>query len=346
MKVTLKDIAEKANVSISTVSKVLNNTSISVNEETRMRIFEVAEKLGYRKLEKHKKFDEKKGQEKQIGCVINNMKDKYHDPYFSEIIYGIERELLDQGYMLGFTCDTAELTYEINQGIFIRGGQGVICVGPMKEETLKELSSNASYVLSVGGKPSLDIDYVTVDFFQSAKTAVEYLIRLGHKSIAFIGGSSPGAGITMDKEDRFLGYRRALSERGIPLIEDWIQDGYFDINGGYRAMKRILEGKSFPTALFVASDRMAYGAYKAIHEKGLSIPDDIAVISFDDLEMSEFINPSLTTVRVYKEELGRLAVKLLLQRMDGEISLPVTCYLPTKLIVRESCGTKIPQRTL
>src|SRR5690606_31370558 len=100
----------------------------------------------------------------------------------------------------------------------------------------------------------------------------------------------------------------------------------------------ILSLEHIPTALFIASDRMSYGAYKAIQEKGLTVPNDISIISFDDLEMSPFINPPLTTVRVHKEDLGRISVKFLSQRIKDEITLPLTTYLPTELIVRKSCG--------
>jgi LacI family transcriptional regulator len=338
MKVTLKDIAEQVNVSISTVSRVLNNAPSSIADETRLRIFQVAEELGYKRTKKTGQTN-RKISEKQIGCILCNMKDKYQDPYFSEIIYGIERELLDQGYMLSFTYDTQDLIQSDCFEELLQGENlGVICVGPMNADFLEEVSRKVPFLISAGGNPELDIDYVTVDFAKAAMKATRYLIRLGHRKIACIGGSSPLAGIPMTEEARFVGYMKALSIHGVPIISNLTKDGHFNEEDSYIAMKQILSGKVRPTALFTTSDRMAYGAYKAIREAGLSVPGDIAVVSFDDLKMSEFVDPPLTTIRVHKEELGRITVKMLLQRMDGNLPFPITSYLPTQLIVRKSCG--------
>lgn len=141
----------------------------------------------------------------------------------------------------------------------------------------------------------------------------------------------------MDQEERFLGFKEALQSHGIPLVSDWIHDAGFNIGKSYEITVHMLQAKERPTALFAASDKMAYGAYKAIQELGLSIPDDISVASFDDIEMSEFMSPGLTTVRVHKEEMGRIAVKMLLQRMEGNITLPMNSFLPTDLMIRGSC---------
>lgn len=338
LKVTLKDIAEKANVSISTVSRVISNSSASVHEETRHRIMQIAEELGYHKINKIKQKNEN-FTEKRIGLILNDMKDKYHDDYFSEIIYGIERELIAQGCILDFTYDAKEL----HPGMYAelrKSHAGILCVGPISNDFLREFSEQVPQVLSVGGTPSLEINYVTVDFCGAALKAMEYLLSLGHREIAFIGGSVPGIGVPMDQEERYFGYEKALVKNNIPIVSDWIQDGYFELTGGYEAMKKILQADTRPTALFTASDRMAYGAYKAIQEHGLTVPDDISVISFDNIEMSEFVNPALTTIHVPKEEMGRIAVKFLLQHMEGGVSLPLTTYLPTRLMVRESCSKK------
>lgn len=336
MKVTLRDIAEKVNVSISTVSRVLNDGSHGVEDATHLRILKVAEDLGYRRTKKTEQY-RKKISEKQIGLIINKMKDKYHDPYFSELIYGLERELLDQGYSLGFTYDAEDL---INMSIMdeIQGNDyGIICIAT-STELLDQLSKKVQYIISVGGTPELDIDYVTINFEKGAKESVNHLLRLGHRKVAYIGSSSFQSSVSLEQEGRFLGYKHALEKQGIALHQEWIADGQFTIGGGYEAMKQILMAKDRPTALFTASDQMALGAYRAIQEAGLSIPGDMAVASFDDIEMSQFMHPPLTTVKVDKEELGRIAVKLFIQRMEGTLPLPMASYLPTKLIVRESCG--------
>lgn len=336
MKVTLKDIAEKVNVSISTVSRVLNDGSHGVEDAMHLRILKVAEDLGYRRVKKTEQI-RRKFSEKQIGLIINNMKDKYHDPYFSELIYGLERELLDQGYALGFTYDAQDLSSTSIMDEIQRNDCGIICIAT-GTELLNQLSQKVKYIISVGGTPELDIDYVTVDFEKGARQSVDHLLRLGHRKIAYIGSSSFQSTVSLEQEGRFLGYKHALECQEIALRQDWIADGQFTIGGGYEAMKHILMAKDRPTALFTASDQMALGAYRAIQEAGLSIPGDIAVTSFDDIEMSQFMHPPLTTVKVDKEELGRIAVKLFIQRIEGSLPLPMASYLPTKLVVRESCG--------
>jgi len=336
MKVTLKDIAERVNVSVSTVSRVLNNTPTSIDEETRNEIFSISRELGYKK---HMKPTEKirNISEVQIGLLLNNSKNKYKDPYFSEIIYGIEQELMDQGLNIQFTIDEQELQEGMLPTKFTGDNTAIIVVGPLENSYLQTIKQQVSIIISVGGNPSLPIDYVTLDFKKSAFNAVSHLLNLGHRDIAFIGANALSESV-ITEEARYQGYEQALNNANIPIKKEWIKNGSFTVNGGYRAMKEILSLDHLPTALFIASDRMSYGAYRAIQEKGLTIPNDISIISFDDLEMSPYINPPLTTVRVHKEELGRIAVKLLSERVKGEITLPLTTYLPTELIVRKSCG--------
>jgi DNA-binding LacI/PurR family transcriptional regulator len=334
MKITLKDIADSVNVSISTVSRVLNNGTTSISKEMREEIFRVSRELGYQKTNERKKDG---NIEKKIGCFLYNIKGKYQDPFFSEVIYGIERELLDQGLMLNFTYDQNDVTSSDFIEEFENDNIGVISVGPIDTELLKQLSSKVPYILSVGGKPQLAIDYVTVDFFKAAETAVSHLIELGHEKIACISSSSPYLGWTEKEDDRYKGFKSRMTAESLPVHSEWVKDGHFSIEGGYSAMKSILKTKECPTAVFVASDQMAHGAYRAIQEEGLTVPDDISIVAFDDIEMSQYVNPPLSTIRVHKEEMGRIAVKMLLQRMDGNVPLPLTTYLPTGLVVRKSC---------
>jgi len=335
MKVTLKDIADKVNVSVSTVSRVLNNGTTSISPEMREEILRISKEIGYDKQVARKKD---RNNEKKIGCILYNMKSKYQDPFFSEVIYGIERELVDQGLILSFSYDQNDLLDFNFLEEFEKDCLGVISVGHIETKLLKELSSKVPYVLSVGGQAKLPIDYVTVDFFKAAETAVDHLIKLGHGKIACISASSSYQGLTEKEDERFLGYQSRMTVQKLPIKPEWIQDGHFTIEGGYSAMKSILKEKERPTAVFTLSDQMAHGAYRAIQEEGLTIPKDISVVSFDDIEMSQYVNPPLSTVRVHKEDMGRVAVKMLLQRMEGSIRLPLISYLPTELVVRESCG--------
>lgn len=340
MKVTLKTIADRANVSIASVSRALNKDSITapIHDDTRMRILQIAKEMGYHKLNESMQKNEKNRRNK-IGLVMHLVKDKYQDPYFSEIMYGIESELMEHGSALEFTYEMQDVLRSDLFANMDKQNLGVFCVGPLKSSLLQELKSQVPLVVSVGGLLQPEMDCVTVDFRRAAREAVQYIIHLGHRSIAFIGGGS-NVGASLEEEERFLGYREAMKQNDLPVVSEWICEGKFDMAESYEVMMRILKSAEpgrRPTAVFTASDKMAYGAYKAIQELGLSIPDDISVISFDDIEMSEFVNPRLTTVRVHKEEMGRIAVKLMLERMDNNITVPLNTLLPTELIVRDSC---------
>src|SRR5690606_6493616 len=150
MKVTLKDIANRAEVSISTASRVLSNTPVSIHDETRMRIIHAAKELGYQRISKSLQHNKP---EKKIGVVLNEVESKYRDPYFSEIIYGIERELIEQGCILEFTFDMEELIQSNLLSEINKSDLGVICVGPFKEEYLSKITQQVPLVLSVGGIP-------------------------------------------------------------------------------------------------------------------------------------------------------------------------------------------------
>ncbi|WP_010275466.1 LacI family DNA-binding transcriptional regulator [Paenibacillus senegalensis] len=337
-KVTLKDIADRANVSISSVSRALNKAhpDAPVNDQTREHIIRVAKELGYRKINSSQKSNENISEIK-VGLILNNVKAKYQDAYFSEIIFGIESELLNNGITLDFTFEVKEIFNSNLFADFPKENLGVICIGPLKSQFLNELAKQVPLVFSVSGLPQKKLDCVTVDFRDAAREAVQYLVDLGHRKIAFIGGGSP-VGASMEEEERTLGYKDALKANGISIVPEWFCDGKFSLAKSYEAMAEILRSPERPTALFAASDMMAHGAYKAIKEAGLRIPEDLSVVSFDDIEMSEFVSPALTTVRVPKEEMGRTAVKLLLQRMTGKLPLPMSCSLPTELMIRNSSG--------
>lgn len=338
VKITLKNIADRANVSIVSVSRALSKdqTGAPIHDQTRMRIIEIAKEMGYHKLQDHR-WSPDTVQEKKIGLVMHLVKEKYHDPYFSEMMYGIESELTEHGCKLDVSFEVQEVLQSAQFAELDKEQLALLCIGPLKPAFLKELSRQVPFIMSVGGLLLPEIDCVSVDFRSAARHAVEHLLRLGHRDIAFIGGDSR-VGASMEQEERFIGFKETMEAHHVPMVREWIHEGGFSLSKSYEAMMRILQLEKRPTAVFTASDIMALGAYKAIQEAGLSIPEDLSVISFDDNEMARFVNPAITTVRVYKETMGRVAVKLLLERMEGRIPLPLNTLLPTELIVRGSCA--------
>ncbi|MFD0959996.1 LacI family DNA-binding transcriptional regulator [Paenibacillus chungangensis] len=336
MKVTLKDIADRANVSISSVSRALSKsqTTAPIHDQTRSRIIQAARELGYRRWS-NTDDDRQKTAKKRFALVMHLIKDKYQDPYFSEMMYGIESELQQHGYALDYTFEiqdifTSDLFASLN-----KDNLGIICVGPLKSDFLYQLKKQVPSVFSVGGLLLPEIDCVTIDFKRAAHEIVQHLIQLGHRSISFIGGHSR-VGESLEQERRFLGFKEAMEANALPLVANWILDGGYCPTKSYEEMVKILQSEERPTAVFTASDKMAYGVYKAIQEAGLSIPEDLSVVSFDNIELAEYMNPGLTTVRVHKEAMGRIAVKLMLQRMEGILPLHLNILLPTELIYRDS----------
>ena len=192
--------------------------------------------------------------------------------------------------------------------------------------------------ISIGRYPDERVHYVDVDNIGGAQMAVEHLIRLGHRRIATITGPLD----MVAGQDRLTGYRQALETRGIPVEEELIVEGDFTESGGMAAMQRLLPAS--PSAVFVASDMMAIGALKALRQADLRVPQDVALVSFDDIPLASAIEPPLTTVRQPIERMGSMAVEVLLsvlQTPSQEEAPTQRIVLPTELVIRASCGSDL-----
>jgi len=337
MKVTLKDIAEKAGVSISTVSRVINDDQDTpVNEETKKIVWQLVKDMGY---SKYNRNNNTKKNSKKIGYILNDTPNIYNHPYFSVMLDAIESEIKDQGYTVGFSFAENDILKEaVRHQIINEDVDGLIIIAEhIDEELLEQIKNNFENIVS--------IDFVTDDFHndlifverkEAAYNAVNYLIDYGHKDIAYIGGCTVDF-LGMKKEQRYLGFREAMEEAKLYINKEWVRDGDWSLEGGYQQMTDILQGMERPTAVFAASDLMAIGVVRAIHQSGLSIPDDISVISFDNIEMSKYTNPALTTFHVPKKEIGKLAVKMLLDQInDQNPGFPLKVMVSAVLIERES----------
>jgi DNA-binding LacI/PurR family transcriptional regulator len=167
---------------------------------------------------------------------------------------------------------------------------------------------------------------------------VDHLIALGHTKIGYIGSIPGKENLDAVNEHRFNGYCDTIKKHGLELCKDYIQNIEFSTIEGFKAMNTILENGKIPTAIFCSNDYAEIGAMKAIHKSGLKIPRDLAIVGLSNLEISEYICPTLTTVHVPKEELGMFAAKILINKIESGRQIPVKVELPFKLIVRESCG--------
>ncbi|UQZ35556.1 transcriptional regulator [Paenibacillus sp. PK3_47] len=323
---TIKDIAREAGVSAATVSRVLNNDlSLSVSDDTRTRIFAVAGQLGYKPARlKQMKRDTKLGGKTVSLLLWCSPEEERDDPYYGSIRRGVELRCEELGIVLGQTL-RGRTSHPA-----LRPGDGLIVVGGFDLQDLEGLHSDPNTIVLVDQyleRP--DYDSVRTHFRQAVNQALGHLLALGHRDIAFIGGGGEG-------ERRAHHFKRILTEKGC-YDAGLIRTGSWSSADGYRMMDELLAGGKRPTACFAASDPLAVGALRALHDHGVQVPEEMAVVGFDDIEMAAYVQPPLTTVRAYPEQMGKAAVQLLAERFEGR-EAPSHTIIGTKLIVRDSCG--------
>ncbi|SHH51641.1 LacI family DNA-binding transcriptional regulator [Clostridium grantii] len=326
---TIKDISKKAGVSIATVSRVLNyDDSLNVLESTKKRIFKIAEELDYVTLRQRKT----KKSSYAIGIAhFFSEEEELGDPYFLSIRYAIEKRCLDENikFVKISRADHFSKEEELD---------GIITIGRFDNSDMENFMKNSSTIVTVDSSPNeILFDSVVVDFKRAVTSSLDYLSSLGHEKIGFIGGEEfINSGKEKTVNYRELTYREYFEKKNI-LNEDFISLGSYSYADGYRLMKQALEKKQVPTAFFISSDPMAIGAYKAIMEKNLKVPDDISVIGFDDIITAEYLVPALTTTRVYTEFMGETAVELILEKLRNNREIHKKVVIPTELIIRDSC---------
>lgn len=342
MVTTIKDIAKHANVSIATVSRVLNNDkNLAVANKTRERIISVASELNYIPLRQRKlKTNEKKPQVNKfkIGIVMWCSEEyEWEDTYFLSIRRGIENECNKRGIVVNKIVHLGSVN-----NIQINSIDGLIFVGKTDKETEDKMREKINKnIIFVNHSPDDEIfDAIVIDYENASKKALDHLFSYGHKKIGFIGGlGADVVGMGNNEDPRRVFYEKYLKEKNV-FNSNYIYevDDYF-ISDGYKAMKKALEGGALPSAFYIASDAMAIGAMRALQEVDIQVPKDVSIVSFNDIEMASFIKPSLTTIKIYTEEMGKMAVKLLLDRLDGRV-IPMKIVAPSYLVVRESTYMK------
>jgi LacI family transcriptional regulator len=341
---TIRDIAKKAKVSPATVSRVLNNDqTLSVSEETRKRILEIAVQLKYKPMRVRQQQSKRNTSKEhiEIGLLLwCSQQDEFNDLYFLSIREGIEKQCLDLGIHI---TKIIRMTDPKNDAdLYASKLDGMIIVGEIDPKSLVNMFHKEDRLVFVNYSPDeRHYDAVVSDFCQATELAISHLLQHGHKKIGFIGGKEHirqfgSYQITEIEGQRLKTYKKVMQEHGI-YDEKFVYLNEWSTASGYQTMKEILTQSDIPTAFFVASDPLAIGALRAIHEEGLSAPDDISIVSFNDIEIAEYVNPPLTTIKVYTEQMGRTAVNLLIDRLNGR-EIPMKVVLPTKLIVRKSCG--------
>jgi LacI family transcriptional regulator len=322
------DVALKANVSIATVSRVVNNSDHKVNPATREKVLAAISELDYRPNALAKGLLMKKTM--TIGIIIPDIS----NPYYAEIVRGIQDTADRAGYavMLHNTDGKQERIIRYIYLLREKSVDGVIFCGGIINgyETLSILKELKERVVVVG-RHEVDFPAVMVDNMGGATQAIQHLIDLGHRRIGCIGG--PDGSTTA--ADRLTGYRNALAQNGMALNEHLVKRGSWSPESGYLLARQLLERSERPTAILCANDQMAFGAIKAARELGLNVPKDLAVVGFDNVPPGSYFDPPLTTVEIPMYDIGTASMRMLMDLLSGEPFEKLRLF-NTRLLVRGS----------
>lgn len=336
-RLTIIEIAKQSGVSRSTVSRVINDDP-NVNAVTRQRVRSVMQKLNFYPNAAARGLAA--GKTRILGLVIPmGVAALFSDPYFPQVIQGISTACNQHDYSTMLWLAEPEYERRTIQQIVTAGMiDGVIVASALTDDAVIEAvrSRHIPFVL-IGRHPiHSDITYVDVDNRMSARDAVLHMLRLGYKRVATIAGPLNMIG----GMDRLSGYKDALKARGMIADPHLIVEGDFTEESGYRAMQQLLgvPQADLPDAVFVASDTMALGAMRALREAGKKIPDDIALVGYDDMPFAARTEPALTTVRQPIHRAGFVAAETLMELIQEHDAAPRRVILPTELVIRESCG--------
>jgi LacI family transcriptional regulator len=338
-KITIKDIARVANVSHTTVSRALNDKS-RICRETKEKILSIAKELNYRPNFVARSLVMKRT--KTLGLVITTIV----NPFYPELAQEIETTANSLGYNIILCCTHSNLSTEKQYIDMLRskGVDGIIFTSAhMNDLNIEELAEEGFPIILVNRrtyKPSIRerVDYVGINNTLGGYVAVEHLIRLGHQRIGVIGGQ-PDSSVGIERLD---GGKKALEIYGLEKTEPYFLDGDFLKGSGYEAGRRFMAMADPPTAVFATNDYMALGAYEAIADQGFKIPEDVALVGFNDIEFSAIRGIDLTTIGQKKYEMGAVAVKLLVDRVEGRRTEEVQeTILEPELIIRKTCGFRL-----
>lgn len=332
-----RDVAKLAGVSRTTVSFVLNDVpGVKITEETRQRVLEAARQLNYYPTAAARSLAS--GKTHRIGLILGEGQKRLSaDAFLPTFLQGVTASVHQRGYLLVLQMAEDVPSHEAYVRL-IREQQvdGLILSGPrLDDPLLTELAEDRFPLILHGRLDECDFPCVDVDNKAGGYQATTHLIGLGHRRIGFVSNaplSYSGA------QDRFAGYKQALAEHDIDLDDSLVRTAAFLPQTGRKAMAELLRQPQPPTAVFTASDVVAMGTMSAIQTAGLKIPDDVAVVGFDDIFLAAHVEPPLTTIRVPAYGLGWTAAEILISLIEGDEVSSVT--LETELVIRDSCGAK------
>lgn len=334
-KITIRDLAKAAGVSVTTVSQILNGKGARFSVATRDRVLALKEELNY-----VPDFNARNlilRSSKTIGVMIPNIA----NPFFAAFIKGVQEATRQAGFMpLIFSADheTDQERYYLER-LVERSVDGlIIASASVTHDTIDELLKPRQIPYLLFDQNELaDGDRVAVDAAQGGYLVAQHLLSLGHRRISLLFPARPTANI----REREAGFVRGLREAGLAFDRERARvTGALSKRGGYLATEAVLATQ--PTAVFAANDEMAIGLYRGLAERGLQVPEDLSVVGFDDIDLAEYVNPQLTTVSQPIEEIGIRVAELLVHRIKHPEAAPTKTILPVKLVVRDSTAAVAP----
>ena len=324
----IRDVARLAGVSVATVSRALSNPE-KVSQESLAKVHGAIAEVGYRPNMLARNF--RSARAYAIVVLVPDIA----NPFYSLFIRALEDRAQQKGYavLLGDTRGTPERELDYIRRVETRLADGIVQLRPSSEKSQNNIPPDIPCVNACGCEYTTG-PAIRIDNRAAAKTMVNYLISLGHKRIGVLSGlkDNPHA------IDRLKGYKEALAEAGITFEKELIAEGDFTMWSGLNAAFQFCNMKVRPTAIFSMNDEMAIGAMQTLKNQGIRIPEDMSITGFDDIAYAKYSDPSLTTISQPAEEMGKMAMDMLLKVIEGEPLGQRECVLPTEFIIRKSTG--------
>ena len=330
---TIREVAKKAGVSITTVSRILNNDdSFNVSKITKEKVLKVIKQLNYERKKNKNRISQ--SNISVIKCFDEKIENE--DPYFVSLKINLENILKKKvSKVKFFDLEEIEKLIKYNEISNFSLTDAVIFIGETSKEKLKFFKSLNENIICVDVYDTDNIiDYIKFDMRNSVEIVLNYIFKLNHKKIGLLVGRNKVVKNLVDFREKY--FKEIMVKNGL-YREEYLQIGDFSMESGYIMMKEILKLEDRPTAVFCGNDSIAMGAYKAIRENKLKIPEDISIIGFNDLKLSQYSIPPLTTIKIDTKLIAQETVNSLIELLEGKRDYHKKVFLPIELIERESC---------
>lgn len=339
----IRDVAKRAGVSITTVSRIMNHDeSYKTKEQTRKKVWQAATELGYVLPDRTPRIsiDSTGRATKRIGCIVNANFDKFIDPYYQSALDGVQQHLRERDMELAAVFDGKHMGQpELQQAVLHAGLNALIIMSyDMLSRTFyAALGRTVPILVCITDMTSWDNhDLVTYDHFLAVEQIMEHLFARGHERIAYIGGASAVDRKEIWRDPRCRAYMDMMRAHNLDTYPEWMVDCQWSRKQCYAATQALATAPHRPTAILAGSDNMAVMALRALYDLRLHVPSDMAVAGLSDLEFTRYTTPPLTTIHVPAREIGAQAAELVIQRLNGDITMKKHVLFPTSLVVRES----------